>query len=65
MIALKLVDVIVSPVCQIESAFLYLRMEKYHGCSQEQSPQRRFFWAPRTNVKMDGFESFSNNIHII
>ena len=37
----------------------YLRMEKKcHGCSQEPSPWRRFFWAPKTNVKMDGCESF-------
>ena len=40
-------------------------MEKCHGCSQEPSSLRRFFWAPRTNIKMDGFESFSNIKHIV
>ena len=40
--------------------FSYLRVEKYHGCSREPSPWRRFFWAPKTIVIMDGFESFSN-----
>ena len=40
--------------------FSYLRMDKYHGCSREPSPWKRFFWAPKTIVKMDVFESFSN-----
>ena len=40
--------------------FSYIRMEKCHGCSRELSPWRRFFWAPRTTVKLDGFEGFSN-----
>ena len=54
----------VCPVCQIEGVFFYLRMEKCHGYSQEPSPWRRFFWAPRTSsVKIDGFEGFSNITH--
>ena len=45
-------------------AFFYLRMEKCHRCSQEPSPWRRFFWAPRaSSVKIDGFEGFSNITH--
>ena len=38
-------------------------MNKCHGCSRELSPWRRFFWAPRTTVKLDGFEGFSNITH--
>ena len=43
---------IVSPVCQIESAFLIYDWKNVMG-------------AHRTNVKMDGYENFSNILHIV
>ena len=58
-------DVIVSPVCQIESAFLIYEWKNDMGAHRSSLLARRFIWAPRTNVKMDGFESFSNIIHIV
>ena len=64
MTALKLMDGIVSLVCQIEGSFHIYEWKKCHGCLREPSPWRRFFWAPKTSsVKVDGVEGFSNITH--
>ena len=57
-------DWIVSPVCQIEGSFL-LTNGKMQWMLTVAVSLETFFWTPMTNVEMDGFESFSNIIHIV
>ena len=59
MTALKLMGGIVSPVSQIEGVFLFANGKMSWLITRGVSLEM-VFWAPRTNVKMDGFESFSN-----
>ena len=56
---------IVSPVSQIEGGFLINELKNVMDAHRSRLFGDGSFWAPRTIVKMDGFESFSNITHIV
>ena len=64
MVALKLMDGIVYPVCQIEGGFLIYEWKNVMDTNRSHLLGDGSF-LPRKNVKMDGFESFSNITHIV
>ena len=55
---------IFSPVSQIEGGFLINEWKNVMDAHRSRLLGDGF-WAPRTIVKMDGFESFSNMTHIV
>ena len=65
MIALKLMDGIVSPVYHIEGGFLIYKWKNAMDAHGSRLMGDGSFGHPGQSVKMDEFESFSYNIHIV
>ena len=58
-------DGIVSPLCGIEGGFLIYEWKNIMDAHGSRLLGDGSFLASRTIVKMDGFESLSNIIHIV
>ena len=58
-------DGIVSPVCQIEGGFLIYEWKNVMDAHRSRLLGDGSFGHPGQMLKMYGFESFSNNTHIV